>query len=94
MGLTKTIRLSNYLETIAINFNKGKIEKIEVKKEYPNPDIIDLRIPGALLFKLLLGDRIIEEINYIIKDAIVNISSKSLIDTMFPKKISLLGSYL
>ncbi len=93
-GLTKSIRISNYHETVILNFNNGKIEKIEVEKEYPDPKITDLMIPGALLFKLLLGDRTFDEINYIIKDAIVDISSKSIIETMFPKKISLFSSYL
>jgi len=93
-GLTKTIRISNYHETFELEFNNGKIDNIEIEKEYPNPKITDLRIPGALLFKLLLGDRTIDEINYIIKDALVNISSKVLIETMFPKKKSLFGSYL
>lgn len=93
-GLTKTIRISNYHETIKLDFNNGKIENIEIKKDYLNPKITDLSIPGALLFKLLLGDRTIDEINYIIKDAIVNIPSKALIETMFPKKKSLFGSYL
>jgi predicted acetyltransferase len=92
--LTKTIRISNYIETVVFDFNNGKIEKIEIEKEYPNPKNTDLRIPGALLFKLILGDRTIDDINYIIKDAIVDISSKSIIETMFPKKISLFGSYL
>lgn len=93
-GLTKSIRISNYDATIELTFKNGTIEHIEIEKEYPNPKITDLMIPGALLFKLLLGDRTIDEINYIIKDAIVNISSKLLIETMFPKKKSLFGSYL
>ena len=93
-GLTKSLRISNYHETVILNLNNGEIEKIEIKKEYPNPKITDLSIPGALWFKLLLGDRTIDEIKYIIKDAIVNISSKQLIENMFPKKRSLFGSYL
>jgi len=93
-GLTQTIRISNYDDTIELYFNNGKIEKIEIEKEYQNPKPTDLSIPGALLFKLLLGDRTFDEINYIIKDALVAISSKSLIETMFPKKKSMFGSYL
>ncbi len=93
-GLTKTIRISNYHETILLDFIKGKIEKIETVKEHPNPEITDLMIPEAVLFKLILGDRTIDEINYIVKDAIVNIASKLLIEVLFPKKVSLLSSYL
>lgn len=93
-GLTKAIRISNYIDTIELDFDNGKIKNIEIEKEYQNPKITDLSIPGALLFKLLLGDRNTDEINYIIKDALVNISSKLLIEIMFPKKASLFGSYL
>ncbi|MFX1566960.1 MAG: GNAT family N-acetyltransferase [Promethearchaeota archaeon] len=93
-GLTKTVRISNYSETILIDFSNGKIKKIETLTEHPDPKITDLMIPEATLFKLILGDRTFDEINYIVKDAIVNISSKLLIETLFPKKLSLLGSYV
>ncbi|MFW9971557.1 MAG: GNAT family N-acetyltransferase [Candidatus Odinarchaeota archaeon] len=93
-GMTKIIRISNYHKTIILSFNNGKIDKIEVQKEFPDPKITDLMIPEALLFKILLGDRTIDEINYIIKDTIAKISSKSLIDTIFPKKKSLFSSYI
>jgi len=93
-GLTKTVNISNYHDTIKLDFNSGKIEKIEFEKGYPNLEITDLSIPNAILFKLLLGDRNVDEISFIIKDAIVNILSKSLIETMFPKKESWFGSYL
>jgi hypothetical protein len=93
-GLTKTVRISNYSETILIGFSNGKIRKIEKVKEYPEPKVTDLMIPEAILFKLILGDRNIDEINYIVKDAIVNISSKSLIETLFPKKLSFFSSYI
>ena len=93
-GLTKAIRISNFDDTIELDFNNGKIENIEIEKEYQNPKPTDLSIPGALIFKLLLGDRTIDEISYIIKDALVNSSSKSLIETMFPKKKSMFGSYI
>ena len=93
-GLTKIVNISNYHETIKLDFNIGKIEKIEIEKGYPNLEITDLSIPDALLFKLLLGDRNVDEISFIIKDAIVNIPSKSLIATMFPKKESWFSSYL
>lgn len=92
--LTKPVIISNYQESVKLNFNTGKIEAIEIEKGYPKPQTTDVRIPGALLFKLLLGDRTIGEINYIIKDAIVNTSSKSLIETIFPKKTSLFESYI
>ena len=93
-GLTQAIRISNYIDTIELNFDNGILQNIEIEKEYQNPKITDLNIPGALLFKLLLGDRTFDEINYIIKDALVNISSKKLIETLFPKRNSLFGSYL
>ena len=93
-GLTKAIRISNYKDTIELDFYNGKIKNIEIKKDYQNLEPMDLSVPGTLLYKLILGDRTIDEINYIIKDALVNISSKSLIETIFPKKKSLFGSYI
>lgn len=93
-GLTKVIRISNYEDTIELDFNNGKIENIEIEKDHQNSKPTDISIPGALLYKLLLGDRTIDEISYIIKDAIVNISSKFLIETIFPKKKSLFGKYI
>jgi predicted acetyltransferase len=93
-GLTKIIRISNYRETIIFDFIEGIIKKIKIEKGYPDLEMTDLRIPGAILLKLILGDNTIDEINYIIKDAIVNNLTKSLIETMFPKKRSLFSSYL
>jgi predicted acetyltransferase len=90
--ITKILRFSDYNETVELNFVNGKIQKIEQVQGYPNPQVTDLRIPGAILFKLLLGDRTVNEINYIITDAIVHISSKLLIDTIFPKQISFFSS--
>jgi hypothetical protein len=93
-GLTKTIRISNYHETTILDFNQGKIGEIEIEKEYPNPKTTDLMVPGAFLFKLILGDRTIDELNYIIKDVRVNLLSKPIIETIFPKKICLFSSYI
>ncbi len=93
-GLTKTLRISDYQSTFVLNFKSGILTNVEIKPEYPNPQITDLRIPGAFLFKLLLGDRTIDELNYIIRDAIVSPSSKLLIETLFPKKESLFSSYI
>ncbi|MFX1371870.1 MAG: GNAT family N-acetyltransferase [Promethearchaeota archaeon] len=93
-GLTKTMRFSNYHKTIILDFVNGKIQKIKSEKEHPNPDITDLMIPGTFFLKLILGDRTFNETNYIVKDAIIKSSSKSLIEILFPKKISFLSSYL
>ena len=91
-GLTKILRISDYQSTFELEFEVGILKNIDVKQEYPNPQITDLRVPGTFLFKLVLGDRTIDELNYIIMDAIVNPSSKALIETMFPKRISLFSS--
>jgi predicted acetyltransferase len=92
--ITKSIKISNYTEKVELMINQGEIYEINIEKGYPNPENTDLRIPGALLYKLLLGDKTIDELNYIIKDAMINPLSKSLIEIMFPKKTSLLGSYI
>ncbi|MEJ2295966.1 MAG: hypothetical protein P8Y23_14510 [Candidatus Lokiarchaeota archaeon] len=77
-----------------MEFNKGKIKHIERIVEHPDLELTDLRIPGAFLYKLLLGDRSIDEINFILKDAVVNLSSRKLIETIFPTSLSLLESYI
>jgi len=92
--LTRSIRISNYRETIRLEIKNGKIIKIKSITEYPDSEINDLKIPEPFLFKFLLGDKNIEEINYIIKDAIVNVSSKTLIKAIFPKKVSFFISYI
>ena len=92
--ITKKVRLSNYLECIEIDFEKGKIKNIETIKGYQDTELIDLQLPGALIFKVVLGERNIDEINFLIKDAIVNPKSKDLINTIFPKKKILFDSYI
>ena len=90
---SRNIIISNYQDNIELNFINGIITEITLIKDYPDPEKCDLRIPGSLLFKLLLSDKSMEEINYIIDDAIVKPSSKLLIDEMFPKKSSYPNTY-
>jgi len=90
---SRNIIISNYQDNIELNFINGIITEITLIKGYPDPEKCDLRIPGSLLFKLLLSDKSMEEINYIIDDAIVKPSSKLLIDVMFPKKSSYPDTY-
>jgi len=90
---SRNIIISNYQDNIELNFINGIITEITLIKDYPDPEKCDLRIPGSLLFKLLLSDKSMEEINYIIDDAIVKPSSKLLIDVMFPKKSSYPDTY-
>ena len=92
-GISRNIIISNYSENIELTFVNGKIANIRQYKGYPNEQECDLRIPGSLLFKLLLSDKSIEEINYIIDDAIVKPASKILIEVLFPKKVSYPDTY-
>ena len=90
---SRKIIISNYRDNIELNFIDGKITKITLIKGYYDPEKCDVSIPGSLLFKLLLSDKTMEEINYLIDDAIVKPSSKLLIDVMFPKKVSYPDTY-
>ena len=92
-GLSKNLIISNYRDNIELNFINGIITELKQYKGYPDEAECDLRIPGSLLFKLLLSDKSMEELNYIIDDAIVKPSSKLLIDVMFPKKSSYPDTY-
>ncbi len=92
-NLSKTVIISNYKQSIELMFNKGKIEAIKIESGYPDAEKCDVRIPGALLLKLLLGDRTVDEINHIVKDARINPSSKKLIEILFPKVNSIPDTY-
>jgi len=88
-----SVIISNYRNTIELNFVNGIITEIKLMKGYIDPEEYDVSIPGPLLFKLLLSDKSMEEINYIIDDAIVKPSSKLLIDVIFPKMTSYPDTY-
>jgi len=90
---SRKIIISNYRDNIELNFIDGTITNITLIEGYYDPEKCDLSIPGSLLFKLLLSDKTMEEINYLIDDAIVKPSSKLLIDVMFPKKVSYPDTY-
>ncbi len=90
---SRKIIISNYRDNIELNFIDGTITEITFIKGYIDPEKCDVSIPGSLLFKLLLSDKTMEEINYLIDDAIVKPSSKLLIDVMFPKKVSYPDTY-
>ncbi|TKJ22939.1 MAG: hypothetical protein CEE42_12515 [Promethearchaeota archaeon Loki_b31] len=92
-NLSKTVIISNYKQSIELIFTKGKIEDIKIESGYPDAEKCDVRIPGAMLLKLLLGDRTVDEINYIVKDARINPSSKKLIEILFPKVNSIPDTY-
>ena len=85
-GLTQDLRLSNYKTTIILSFKNGKISIVKMEKGYPKEGSCDLQIPGSLLFKLILGDMSFEEINHIIKDAMIIHKSREIIDVLFPKE--------
>jgi hypothetical protein len=85
-GLTQDLRISNYKTTIILSFNNGQIPTIKMEKGYQKEGSCDLQIPGSILFKLILGDRSFEEINHIIKDAMIKRESSEIIDVLFPKE--------
>jgi hypothetical protein len=91
--LSRILTISNYRDNIELKFENGKITEIKLFKGYSDEEECDLRVPGSLLFKILLSDKSIDEINYIIDDAIVKSSSKLLIEIMFPKRISYPDTY-
>ena len=92
-NLSKMVIISDYKQSIELIFNNGKIEAIKRKSGYPEVEKCDVRIPGAMLLKLLLGDKTIDEINHIVKDARVNPSSKNLIKILFPQVNSIPDTY-
>ncbi|TFG27428.1 MAG: GNAT family N-acetyltransferase [Promethearchaeota archaeon] len=91
--LTQNIKISNYKETIELILTNGKVAAIQLEKGYPKEGTCDLQVPGPMLNKLLIGDRSFEEINYIVKDAMIRFEVKDIINTLFPKKSSVPDSY-
>ncbi|MBD3341707.1 MAG: GNAT family N-acetyltransferase [Candidatus Lokiarchaeota archaeon] len=92
-NLTRAVTLSNYQRTFEINFKEGRITDIKSIKEYPGEFNCDVQIPGSMLYKLILGENTFEEINYIIKDAMIKYTSKKLISALFPKESSYPETY-
>ena len=86
-GVIQDLKISNYKTTIFLSFNNGQISTIKMEKGYPKELSCDLKLPGSVLFKLILGDRSFKEIKHIIKDAKVKHESRELIDVLFPKEI-------
>jgi hypothetical protein len=91
--LSKKVIISDYKQSIELIFNNGKIEAIKSESGYPDLEKCDVRIPGAMLLKLLLGDKTVDQINYIVKDARINPSSKNLIKILFPQVNSIPDTY-
>ena len=92
-GLTQDLRISNYKTTFILSFNNGQISTIEIEKGYPKELSCDLKLPGSILFKLILGDRSFKEIKHIMKDAKVKYESCEIVDVLFPKENSYPDTY-
>ena len=92
-GLNYDLIISTYEEEFLISFKDGIIIAIDMKRGYPDEKLCDLRIPDSFLYKLLLGDKSFDEIQYIIKNSMVKKESKKLIDILFPKQILLPDTY-
>lgn len=91
-GLNRIVKFSNYADTIEMNFVDGKIETIDVVKEFPE-STVDLRIPDPYYIRLFFSDRSVDDIKYIVTDTLVKKESKLLIDTLFPTSPSIPFSY-
>jgi hypothetical protein len=92
-NLTKDVYISNYREKIILKFVEGKIEEVKYEKGYPEPGKFDMRVPDALINKILMGDTSIEEMHKIIQDALYKPESLPLINVLFPTEDSYLLSY-
>ena len=92
-GVTQDIKISNYKTSIILSFNNGKISTTKMESGYPTDLSCDLKLPGSISFKFILGDRSFKEIKHIVKDAIVKYKSRKLIDVLFPKENSYPDSY-
>lgn len=91
--MSRDIKISDYHEIITLEFRNGKITDVTSEVKFSEPEVSDVKIPGPLLYKLILSYNSFEEIKFLIKDAVVKPESKNLIDILFPKKKSFPESY-
>jgi hypothetical protein len=92
-GISKDIKISDYHEIITLKFSYGKVINVSSEVKYFEPEVSDVKIPGSMLYKLILSYSSFEEIKFLIKDAVIKPESKLLINILFPKKKSFPESY-
>ncbi|MBY9003146.1 MAG: GNAT family N-acetyltransferase [Candidatus Lokiarchaeota archaeon] len=92
-GISRDIKISDYNEIITLKFSNGIIIDITSEVKFSESGESDVKIPGPMLYKLILSYNSFEEIKFLIKDAIIKPESKTLISILFPKKKSLPESY-
>ena len=92
-GMSRDIKISDYNEIITLKFSKGKVSDVTSEVKFSEPEVSDVKIPGPMLYKLILSYNSFEEIKFLIKDAVIKPESKLLINILFPKKRSYPESY-
>ncbi|MHA1107342.1 MAG: GNAT family N-acetyltransferase [Promethearchaeota archaeon] len=92
-GMSREIKINDYHEIITIKFSNGKVTDVTSEVKFSEPGVSDVKIPGPMLYKLILSYNSFDEIKFIMKDAVIKPESKPLIDVLFPKKKSYPESY-
>jgi len=92
-GISRDIKISNYHEIFTLKFKEGMLTDVVSEIKFSEPEESDVKIPGPILYKLILSYNSFDEINFLIKDAILKPESKLIINTLFPKKKSYPESY-
>ncbi|MCJ7651444.1 MAG: GNAT family N-acetyltransferase [Candidatus Lokiarchaeota archaeon] len=92
-GISRDIKISDYHEILTLKFSNGKVIDVTSEVKFSEPEVSDVKIPGPVLYKLILSYNSFEEIKFLIKDAIIKPESKLLINILFPKKKSYPESY-
>jgi len=92
-GISRDIKISDYHEILTLKFSNGKVIDVTSEVKFSEPEVSDVKIPGPVLYKLILSYNSFEEIKFLIKDAVIKPESKPLINILFPKKKSFPESY-
>jgi len=92
-GISRDIKISDYHEIITLKFSNGKVIDVTSEVKFSEPEVSDVKIPGPVLYKLILSYNSFEEINFLVKDAVIKPESKPMINILFPKKRSYPESY-
>ncbi len=91
--MSRDIKISDYHEIITLKFSNGKVTDVLSEVKFSEPGISDVKIPGPMLYKLILSYNSFDEIKFLMKDAVIKPESKHLINVLFPKKKSFPESY-
>jgi predicted acetyltransferase len=93
-GLTYDLLLNTHRNCYLLRFKKGKISEVQDLGMQETGEKREFRAPPHDLVKLILGDSSIDELNRADIDFLVDGRIRSLVQTLFPKRVSYIAYYM